>query len=162
LPVAPVVLEVDVMTPHYAPWYQDGAVPGDWHSPTPIPFLTVAPGQTFLFAVLPRNPASAEDREHCKIAADLLGKALETLGAGAKTAAGYGQFIAQDDGTAKAAPRVTTAAAPQPGRRENWAGREAFVHDEPALIIEDRGKTLLVRFQDGVEDEVERREAKLR
>ena len=94
LPVAPVALEADVMTPHYGPWYQGekGAVPGDWHSPTPIPFLTVAPGQTFLFAVLPRT-ASAQDRKDCNTAATLLKEALDGLGAGAKTSVGYGQFV---------------------------------------------------------------------
>lgn len=93
LPTEPVALDADVMTPHYGPWYQDGNVPGDWYSPTPIPFLTVAPGQTFLFAVLPRNRSEERDREDCAKAVDLLKEALETLGAGAKTAVGYGQFI---------------------------------------------------------------------
>lgn len=89
LPIEPVALDADVMTPHYAPWYQEGEVPGDWHSPTPIPFLTVAREQTFQFALLPRTPADAAD---CEQAAKLLRGALETLGAGAKTAAGYGVF----------------------------------------------------------------------
>lgn len=89
LPVEPVGLDADVMTPHYGPWYREGKAPGDWHSPTPIPFLTVAPGQTFQFALLPRTPADAAD---CEQAAALLRAGLETLGAGAKTAAGYGVF----------------------------------------------------------------------
>jgi CRISPR-associated protein Cmr6 len=159
LPVAPIALEADVMTSHYGPWYQDGKMPGDWHSPNPIPFLTVAPGQTFLFAVLPRNPSNEKDRKDCAAAADLLVRALETLGAGAKTAVGYGQFIAQGDGGAKAGTAV--ASAPQARGRENWSGRAAFVYGDPARIIEDRGETLLVRFEDGGEDEVERREARL-
>jgi hypothetical protein len=89
LPVEPVALDADVMTPHYGPWYQKGDPPGDWHSPTPIPFLTVAPGQTFQFALLPRTPA---DKADCETTATLLKDALQTLGAGAKTAVGYGQF----------------------------------------------------------------------
>jgi CRISPR-associated protein Cmr6 len=163
LPVAPVVLEADVMTPHYGPWYQDGKTPGDWHSPKPIPFLTVAPGQTFVFAVLPRNPSSAEDREQCEKAAGFLARALETLGAGAKTAVGYGQFVARNEGKTEAASGAATAAsAPQGQRQDNWSGRAAFAYGEPARIIEDRGETLLVRFEDGGEDEVERREVRLR
>jgi len=94
LPVAPVALGGDVMTPHYGPWYQQDAlnkckVPGDWHSPTPIPFLTVARDQTFQFALMPRTPA---DQADCEQAAALLKESLATLGAGAKTAAGYGVF----------------------------------------------------------------------
>lgn len=89
LPVEPVALAADVMTPHYSPWYQRGETPGDWHSPTPIPFLTVGLGQTFQFAVLPRTPA---DKADCETAATLLKGALQTLRAGAKTAAGYGVF----------------------------------------------------------------------
>jgi CRISPR-associated protein Cmr6 len=96
LPVKPVALDADVMTPHYAPWYHKGEAqaPGDWHSPTPIPFLTVARGQTFQFALLPRTPDAAAD---CNHAAELLQEALATLGAGAKTAAGYGVFGPQSD-----------------------------------------------------------------
>lgn len=89
LPVEPVTLDADVMTPHYGPWYQEEQTPGDWCSPVPIPFLTVGAGQTFQFALLPRTPADASD---CAVAARLLREALEKLGAGAKTAVGYGQF----------------------------------------------------------------------
>lgn len=107
LPVDPVALDVDVMTPHYGPWYQDtGEVPGDWHSPTPIPFLAVAPGQTFQFALLPRTKADAAD---CAKAAELLREALNRLGAGAKTAVGYGQFEPVKAETETAAPRARSA-----------------------------------------------------
>ncbi len=164
LPTAPVALEADVMTPHYAPWYQDGKPPGDWHSPTPIPFLTVAPGQTFLFAVLPRDPSKREDRDDCARADGLLQQALETLGAGAKTAVGYGQFVAPQSAPGAEKPRAAAAASPalKSPAGENWAGREAIVYDEEAKILEDRGQTLRVRFRDGKEDEIPRREAKLR
>lgn len=158
LPVEPVVLQADVMTPHYGPWHQNqkDAIPGDWHSPTPIPFLTVAPGQTFLFAVLPRYPSNEQHRKDCEAAADLLAQALETLGAGAKTAVGYGQFVAQDDGKAKAAASgaAGTRATQQSGALKTWTGREAYVYGDRARIIEDRGKTLLVRFVDNDEEEV--------
>jgi CRISPR-associated protein Cmr6 len=166
LPVEPVVLQADVMTPHYGPWNQNekDAIPGDWHSPTPIPFLTVAPGQTFLFAVLPRDPSHEQDRKDRKTATHLLAQALETLGAGAKTAVGYGQFVAPEEGKAKAGtPSVGTATAVrQAGGRERWAEREAIVDDEVVQVIEDRGETLVVRFDDGEEKEVNRSEARRR
>ena len=91
LPEGPVKLQAEIMTPHYSPYYQGQGqvVPGDWTSPTPIPFLAVAPGQAFSFAVLPLASTDAEDAEK---AMQWLEKALAYLGAGAKTAAGYGRF----------------------------------------------------------------------
>ncbi|MBC7326079.1 MAG: type III-B CRISPR module RAMP protein Cmr6, partial [Moorella sp. (in: Bacteria)] len=65
LPAGPVKVQADVMTPHYAPYYQPQGVPqppGDWFDPVPIPFLTVAPGQPFFFALAPRRPGCREDR----------------------------------------------------------------------------------------------------
>jgi CRISPR-associated protein Cmr6 len=166
LPIEPVALDADVMTPHYGPWYrgENNAVPADWHSPTPIPFLTVAPGQTFVFAMLPRNRSNQRDQEDCKMVADLLNEALETLGAGAKTAVGYGQFVeeeAKEDEVGSRTPKKTasTPRAPDP---ENWSGLEAIVYSEVVRIIEDRGAQLLVRFPDGSEEQVERHEARLR
>lgn len=96
LPTEPVTLKADVMTPHYSDYYQDPSgktPPGDWLSPNPIPFLTVADGQEFLFAVVPADPQHATC---CKPAVELLQQALAELGAGAKTAAGYGRFGAFD------------------------------------------------------------------
>lgn len=88
IPTRPVDLEVDVMTPHYLPWSADRP-PGDWRSPTPIPFLTVKPGTLFLFAVFPR--AKHEMDAVAKVG-DWLEEALIHVGAGAKTAAGYGRM----------------------------------------------------------------------
>jgi CRISPR-associated protein Cmr6 len=166
LPIVPVALDMDVMTPHYGPWYQGetNAVPADWYSPTPIPFLTVAPGQTFVFSVLPRNRLNRQDQEDCKKAADLLKEALETLGAGAKTAVGYGQFVEEQGGETEVQSRTatTTASAPRPREQQNWSGREAIVYSEVVRVIEDHGQHLLVRFPDGSEEEVERGQARLR
>lgn len=89
LPIGPVTLKAEIMTPHYSPYYQTGDIPGDWHSPTPIPFLAVAAQQTFLFAVLPRTLA---DHDDCLKAFEWLSSALEFAGAGAKTATGFGRF----------------------------------------------------------------------
>lgn len=94
LPTRPVRLVMDYMTPHYAPYYQSarGAPlepPADWHSPNPIPFLTVAENQTFCFAVAPRRAGAGNQAAQ---AMAWLVAAPETPGAGAKTSAGYGQF----------------------------------------------------------------------
>jgi CRISPR-associated protein Cmr6 len=104
LPTGPVTLAPDVMTPHYGKWYEQGGgitdpdreppdrepekVPADWHDPVPVPFLVVKSAK-FLFAIAPRG---REFQSEVKPALEALGKALDWLGAGAKTAVGYGRM----------------------------------------------------------------------
>ena len=95
VPVAPTRLDADVMTPHYAGW-SASEPPGDWMSPTPIPFLTVAAGTPFLFAFVPGRVVSNED---LKAVEDWLSAALSWAGGGAKTAVGYGRFQRDDGNT---------------------------------------------------------------
>ena len=96
LPAVPVKLGADVMTPHYGDYYQKGDAPGDWMSPTPIPFLVVRAGATFRFAVAPRQPGE-KSYEDCATACAWLKEALEWIGAGAKTAVGYGRMRVDED-----------------------------------------------------------------
>jgi CRISPR-associated protein Cmr6 len=94
IPTCRVRLEKDVMTPHYGPYYQKGVAPGDWLAPTPIPFLAVALGQRFTFAVAASSGGRANPRlKDCDTALEWLQAALTWLGAGAKTAVGYGRFM---------------------------------------------------------------------
>ncbi|MBC7324033.1 MAG: type III-B CRISPR module RAMP protein Cmr6, partial [Moorella sp. (in: Bacteria)] len=100
LPAGPIKVQADVMTPHYAPYYQPQGAPqppGDWFDPVPIPFLTVAPGQPFFFALAPRRPGCQEDGRDCALVLQWLEEALAGIGAGAKTAAGYGRFTRRQD-----------------------------------------------------------------
>lgn len=92
IPIRPIQLKGDVMTPHYAPYYQKSDPPADWHSPIPIPFLVVATGQEFLFSIMPRKSMKVQDVKDCSRAKHWLVQALEYIGAGAKTAVGYGRF----------------------------------------------------------------------
>ena len=87
-----VTLRADVMTPHYPQYYQESKLPGDWLSPVPIPFLTVDTNATFQFCVAARCSEDTLMREDCAIVEEWLVHALEWLGAGAKTAVGYGRF----------------------------------------------------------------------
>ncbi|MGH8474871.1 MAG: type III-B CRISPR module RAMP protein Cmr6 [Methylococcales bacterium] len=91
IPTNPVTLKADIMTPHYAPYYEHPShnPPADWYSPTPIPFLVVAPGTTFQFGLLPRR---CDDNADVEKAREWLARALEVIGAGAKTAVGYGRM----------------------------------------------------------------------
>jgi CRISPR-associated protein Cmr6 len=105
LPTKPPVLAVDVMTPHMGQWYADGGgvsdpdrepqkVPADWHSPVPVPFLVVKQA-TFLFGIAPRPGADWGEKDPASevdAALRALEEALAVLGAGAKTAVGYGRF----------------------------------------------------------------------
>jgi CRISPR-associated protein Cmr6 len=88
IPTAHPDLEVDVMTPHYGAYYIGDAPspPGEWHHPVPVPFLTVAAGATFRFSLYSR------DEEALVKAAEWMREGLFWLGAGGKTAAGYGLF----------------------------------------------------------------------
>ncbi len=95
VPVKPVKLEADVMTPHYAGWSPSDP-PGDWLSPTPIPFLVTAPETSFLFGIIPRTTDDGADPKQVE---HWLREALEWFGAGAKTAVGYGRFARDDTST---------------------------------------------------------------
>lgn len=93
IPDKPTTLTCDIMTPHMKYWYQNetgemGAndIPADWHEPTPIPFLAVKEAQ-FVFSIAPRTKNDVAELEDVF---NVLRKALLWLGAGAKTAAGYG------------------------------------------------------------------------
>jgi CRISPR-associated protein Cmr6 len=100
LPVSPAKLEADIITPHYGPYYadkNDSTAPGDWHTPSPTPFLAVAKSTEMQFAVLPRT-SSEEDIEDCKYAESWLREELRTVGIGAKTAIGYGRFFENEKG----------------------------------------------------------------
>jgi CRISPR-associated protein Cmr6 len=104
VPADQVTLGRDVLTPHMGGWYEKGSdlnaqnfasvAPGDWHSPVPSPFLVLKKGARLQFGIAPRltgDPAhDATARAAVAPALDALKDALEWIGAGAKTAAGYG------------------------------------------------------------------------
>jgi hypothetical protein len=84
-------LHIDIMNPHYGPYYSDGVPPADHHNPTPIKFLTVAPGTTFIFRAVTKK----ENGLPQKVKKALL-SALTEEGVGAKTAVGYGRFAVDE------------------------------------------------------------------
>lgn len=88
IPVAPVQLEADVMTPHYAGWGPDEP-PGDWCGPVPVPFLVMATQNSFFFSLV---PARASAMSALAEVFAWLRDALRDAGAGAKTSVGYGRF----------------------------------------------------------------------
>lgn len=90
LPYGMINIATDIITPHYSSYYSKGECPGDWSIPTPLPFLTIDEKQKFIFFIAPRKAKYVGD---CLKATEWLEAALTTLGAGAKTATGYGRFV---------------------------------------------------------------------
>ncbi|MCY4674685.1 MAG: type III-B CRISPR module RAMP protein Cmr6 [Bacteroidetes bacterium] len=83
-------LEVDIANNHHTEYYKGDDGPGDWEKPVLIYFLCVRSGTFFEFAISDRKPGGADAIE---LASSWLVNALQTNGAGAKTAAGYGRFL---------------------------------------------------------------------
>lgn len=119
LPVEQVTLAADVMTPHMDQWYEQGGkigepcqephrrVPADWHDPVPVPFLVVKEAK-LLFGIAPRRPEFAEE---LTLVFAALKQALDWLGAGAKTAAGYGRMVEAEDASASLREKAEQAKA---------------------------------------------------
>lgn len=83
-------LVTDILNSHHPKYYADGHPPGDWEDPVPVYFLSVRPGTAFRFPVAARRTDS--DPQLVELARKWLIGGLTQLGAGAKTASGYGDF----------------------------------------------------------------------
>ena len=171
LPVQFPKLDLDLMNPHFSKWYADGEVPGDWQQPVVIPFLAVAPDQRFRFFLVGRT---AEDAEAVRKARDWLAEALTDLGAGGKTAAGYGYFevvepssrrdepshpaqatrsatppgsATSPDPASTATSAVPPAAGPSPSSEpKKWQQVRRNSTGVPARVVGHRGRMLVVRL----------------
>lgn len=80
------VFQLDIINPHYGPYYQGKEPPADYHSPRPVYFLTVGRQSTFKFCLLSKCKDVLDDAEAW------LKEALHKFGIGAKTRAGYGEM----------------------------------------------------------------------
>lgn len=97
-----------VMTPHHRDYYEGRQTasgtrtpPAEYHNPVPVPFLVIDSGVFHTAVVVDHNRAATDQhaaREHAvKLADDaaaLLKEAVDELGLGAKTAAGFGYLAA--------------------------------------------------------------------
>jgi CRISPR-associated protein Cmr6 len=82
-------LIVDIVNNHHKKYYRGEDAPGDWENPEPSYFLAIPADVAFSFALSPRRAGADAD---LALARGWLNGALCHLGAGAKTAAGYGAF----------------------------------------------------------------------
>lgn len=92
LPIKPVIFELDVVTPHHVPYQHGSRPPADWDKPQSTTFLAVAKNNIFQFGIMSRinnDPIAQADALQARA---WLIEALEWLGAGARTAVGYGRF----------------------------------------------------------------------
>ncbi len=93
-------LKVDVMNPHYGPYYSDttnNKPPADYYNPVPIFFVTVEKTK-FQFIIGIRDNENEIGRidsiggTYFELGKQFLKEALTQKGVGAKTAVGYGYF----------------------------------------------------------------------
>lgn len=97
-PTAKPVLKVDIMNPHYGPYYSEGKPPADYYNPVPIPFLTVEKTSfQFVIGIRDKDNIQVDDFNGSKdtilnLTEKYLKEALQNQGIGAKTAVGYGYF----------------------------------------------------------------------
>ena len=90
-------LDIDLVNCHHSRYYSGNLREAtDDESPNPQFFPTVKEGTSFVFSIAPVRPEA--DLQNAK---DWLVKALSTLGAGAKTSAGYGWFDCDETFTVK-------------------------------------------------------------
>lgn len=140
-------LELDVLTPHY------GEDPADWNDPTPVPFLTVAPGTAFRFHFRFLAVASA-DMDADQVLS-LLRAALDALGIGGKKSAGYGAFgettpprprvlaLAQGQGRDHGTPFSDPPRPPRPpdpvlepvAKEVRWKGAMLVLHEGKPTVM---------------------------
>jgi len=84
-------LVVEIMTPHFTHYLQDGGTPHDAGKPNPIPFLAVPARSEFRFVVTCEPTLLPPDIADWKaVIHKIIHHAFDWLGFGAKTAVGYG------------------------------------------------------------------------
>ena len=155
VPIEPVQLAADVMTPHMAKWYELGGkiadwerepdkIPADWHAPVPVPFLVVKQAK-LLFGIAPRRSEFAGELDQVF---EALQRALDWLGAGAKTAAGYGRMV-EDPGAgaqlrkeAEKAAAQAAEAALLPHERDFRDLKRRFEEDSRANRLKPSGQVV--------------------
>jgi CRISPR type III-B/RAMP module RAMP protein Cmr6 len=134
-------LEVDVMTPHHQQYYESGFDPGDWESPVPVYFLTIAPDQQFRFWF--SGNATAIDLPAIE---KLLRLGLQWLGVGGKKSSGYGHFGPLDNA---AAPRGSKdEPRPIPPPVAVWPDAQvSFTPNDGYVTVRWQGKTARAKNQ---------------
>ncbi len=99
LPTRAPKVVVDILTPHYSPYYKDALPPADIYNPVPVNFLAVEGGEFEVLLALDagRGPVAeakdGEERDGFARAVSALKIALTEDGIGGKTTVGYGRLV---------------------------------------------------------------------
>ena len=133
-PTGPPTIEVDIITPHYKPYYENAEPPADIYDPVPINFLTVAPGSQFEVAI-------ALDTSRTELSQKTFDKVVETLvatltedGIGGKTTVGYGRFFdVEEEADRQAELEALKEAERQAAKREQAGITRAQAGDYVSL-----------------------------
>jgi CRISPR type III-B/RAMP module RAMP protein Cmr6 len=86
-------IEIDIVNPHYNPYYEKALPPADIYNPVPVNFLTVAPGVRFELAFAIDATYLGERSYDVAPIRQLLIDTLTEDGMGGKTTVGYGRFF---------------------------------------------------------------------
>lgn len=110
-------LAVEIMTPHFNHYLQDGGAPHDAGKPNPIPFLAVPARSEFRFVITCEPSMLPPGFGKWKAASDkIIQHAFDWLGFGAKTAVGYGAI----EGLSHAEISAAKAQAESASKRCDW------------------------------------------
>lgn len=122
------VFRLDIVNPHYGPYYQGNAVPADWHSPRPSFFLTLRSGLSWHLRILyePNDAARWRDTWASEIIPGLTA-ALTTEGLGAKKSWGYGLFAVEQMGSCGPVVLKAQSQAAAPSRKPQVEEAERLI-----------------------------------
>lgn len=142
-------LTVEIMTPHYGGYYQNGDTPHDSGAPVPVSFLAVPAKSQFDFHVVcqpGRLPESLKDQWRTLLDR-AFSHAFEWVGFGAKTSVGYGAMqpasmsaTPSDSSSSSAAINSQGIASNITNATETWpAARIKFNRANGTLTAENNG-----------------------
>lgn len=154
-------LTVEIMTPHYTDYYQNGASPHDADQPIPIPFLAVPAGSNFDFHVVCHAHYLPEALRQSwqPLLRTVFTHAFDWLGFGAKTAVGYGQMeVAQPRKDRSAAQ--TTQKHPQGGGSQSPEVSRSQVRWPNARLSWSKGNQTLTVYFEGKKAEARQQQAR--
>jgi CRISPR-associated protein Cmr6 len=139
-------LVVEIMTPHYGGYYQNGETPHDAGQPIPVPFLAVPAGASFDFHVIcheGRLPAHLRGARWQALLNAAFDHAFDWLGFGAKTSVGYGAMV---EDPAERRRRVEAQAAAEAAEAQR-AEVERLKSMSPADRYWDQAQPVLAAFE---------------
>jgi CRISPR-associated protein Cmr6 len=138
-------MAVEIMTPHYSHYYQNGMAPHDAGQPTPIPFLVVPHGCRLNLIIQcdeTRLPKMLKWRDLC---VKIIKFASKWQGFGSKTAIGYGDFEVDERAVDELCEKAEEAK-----RALVEAERKAAMHPEELKIEEFRQTFEAIREREKV------------